>query len=352
MPLTIVMGHNSLENNSVSSQFLFQVFRSCQELGARKPVLLSALNLTDSHLRDPQARFGREAITALCQATGQELRQENMFSDIGRGMIPAGFSDIGYAAMFGETVGDVLKAAVVAMDIGVNGPLLRWEESALTCRLIWDSNSNASSDLISLIFSTLAHISSAVTNDDMPSIKAACFAYREPRSCDGSLTLENNPLKIPCFFNQPETFLELHKHIVDLPNPFHNLMVVRAGQDQLNRLQIEGGGPVSLVSLSYNYLFHLLDKSGLSLDAAAETFGMAERTLRRKLFAEGASFRQILEQVRRDTCQLYFIEGTRSLSEIATKLGYSELSAFTRAYTAWHGRSPSRDMAAHIALAA
>jgi AraC-like DNA-binding protein len=79
---------------------------------------------------------------------------------------------------------------------------------------------------------------------------------------------------------------------------------------------------------------------------------MAERTLRRKLVAENTSFRNILEKARRDACRLYFLEGTRSLSEIAAKLGYSELSAFTRAYTAWYGHPPSRDMAAISAIAA
>lgn len=351
------MGQTGLENISVSSQFLFRVFRSCQEMGARRPVLLSALNLADPHLRDPhlrdpQARFDSETIAVLCQATAQELGQQNIFPDVGQKMVPAGFSDIGYAATFGETVGDVLRTAIAALDFGVDKPMLRWEETASTCRLTWDSNSNASSELIFLIFSILLQTSNAIGNDAMSLVKAAYFTDKAPRCPESFLPEESHPLTVPCFFNQPQTYLELNRNVVNLPNPRGNSVAARAGQEQWKRLRLEASEPVSLTSLSYNYLFHLLDKSGLSLDAAAETFGMAERTLRRKLVAEGASFRQILEQVRRDTCQLYFLEGNRSLSEIAMKLGYSELSAFTRAYTAWYGRSPSRDMAAHIALAA
>lgn len=346
------MGQVNSDNISVSSQFLFQVFRSCQELGARKPVLLSALDIADSQLRDPQSWFGSDSISILCQATAQELQRENVTLDIGMGMAPTGFSDIGYAAMFGETVGDVMQAAATAMDFGADQPILRWEQSASTCRLIWDTRVDAPNELTGLIFSTLFQIGRTVTNGGLQPIKAICSSNRQPRKCDGFLTIENDKPGVPCYYNQMETFLELRRDIVDLANPFGNRTVERAGQDQLNRFQIDRTEPVSLARLSYNYLFHLLDKSGLSLDAAAETFGMAERTLRRKLVAEGASFRQILEQVRRDVCRLYFLEGTRSLSEIATKLGYSELSAFTRAYTAWHGRSPSRDMAAQIAFAA
>ncbi|MEH6758269.1 MAG: helix-turn-helix domain-containing protein [Parasphingorhabdus sp.] len=346
------MGQNIFQTTGVSSQFLFQTFRACQELGARKPVLLSALNLTERQLRDPQAIFDSEAITVLCQATAQELGRENIYRDIGYGIVPSGFSDIGYGAMFGDTVGDVLKAAATAMDFGINRPMFRWEQSESACRLLWDSASPVSQHLLSIIFATLSHIGTAVTGEDLTPVKAVYFARRQHWDGDDPETAENHWPQETWFFNQTETYLDLHRHVVDLPNPFRNPVVVGAMEDQLNRFQFAEGGRSSLVNRCYYYLLPLLDKSGLGIDATAETFGMAERTLRRKFVSEGTSFRRILEQVRRDTCQLYFLEGSRSLSEIATKLGYSELSALTRAYTAWYGRAPSRDMAAHIALAA
>jgi AraC-like DNA-binding protein len=74
----------------------------------------------------------------------------------------------------------------------------------------------------------------------------------------------------------------------------------------------------------------------------AASFGMSERTLRRKLVAEGMSFRDVLHLVRKDMCKLYLMEDTRSLGEIALLLGYSDLSAFTRAYKNWTGTPPSR----------
>ncbi|WP_229954497.1 helix-turn-helix transcriptional regulator [Parasphingorhabdus litoris] len=346
------MGQNNLDDISVSSQFLFQVFRSCQDLGARKPVLLSALDITDSKLRDPEARFDSRSVTSLYQATVHELGRGNLYQDIGFGMIPVGFSDVGYAAMFGDTVEDVFRAAADAIDFGANRPMLRWERTGSTCRLLCDPTSEKAKDLVLLVFSMLFHIGNQTTNGSLIPIKAAYFQCREPKNCDEFARSENHPLKVPCYFNQCQTYLEFHRDVVLTSNPLRNKMVARALQEHMCVFHAEDKQAIPLANLSYEYLFYLLDKSGLSLDAAAETFGMAERTMRRKLVAEGASFRQILERVRRDACQLYFLEGTRSLSEIATKLGYSELSAFTRAYTSWHGRSPSRDLAAHIALAA
>ena len=74
----------------------------------------------------------------------------------------------------------------------------------------------------------------------------------------------------------------------------------------------------------------------------AASFGMTERSLRRKLVNEGQPFRKLLDHVRRDLCTLYFLEDKRSLGEIALLLGYGELSAFTRAYKRWYNVAPSK----------
>lgn len=351
--------------------------------------MLSALDLTDADLRDPRNQFPADMITTLYQVTAQELDRDNIFLDLGRGILPTGFADIGYVAMFEDTVGGVIQAAAAAIDSGFNQPVLRWEQSASSCRLVVNPDCRISSDLVFIIFAALSHFAVSVIGDaakgralvggafngralngragggsgsvgggvggsDRPNayarlIKAAHLKAGHPRNCGGFASLPSEPA---LFFDQTESSLEWHRDIINLPNPCANREVAMAAQSHSNRHLAEGSNPGSLSRLSYTYLFPLLDRTGLSIDAAAETFGMAERTLRRKLAAEGASFRQILEQVRRNACRLYFLEGTRSLSEIATKLGYSELSAFTRAYTAWYGRSPSQDMAAEIAVAA
>ena len=96
------------------------------------------------------------------------------------------------------------------------------------------------------------------------------------------------------------------------------------------------------MAVSYFYLASELDKSRPTLERMAASFGMTARTLRRKLVEEGMSFRDLLDRVRQDNCKLYFMEDTRPLGEIALLLGYSDLSAFTRAHKNWTGFPPSK----------
>lgn len=83
------------------------------------------------------------------------------------------------------------------------------------------------------------------------------------------------------------------------------------------------------------------DRAGIS--AAARALGMSTRTLQRRLHERGIVFAGLVDQVRRRLSARYLADGALTLAEIAWLLGYSESSAFNRAYRRWTGRSPSAD---------
>jgi AraC-like DNA-binding protein len=75
-------------------------------------------------------------------------------------------------------------------------------------------------------------------------------------------------------------------------------------------------------------------------DDVARTFGLAERTFRRRLSTESTSFRKVLDGVRyRKACEL-LRETDLSIEGIATRLGYAESAAFNHAFQRWAGMSP------------
>lgn len=76
------------------------------------------------------------------------------------------------------------------------------------------------------------------------------------------------------------------------------------------------------------------------VEGVAAALGIPRWTLQRRLAEAGLSFSDVVEKVRRDLAVLYLAQPHLQLSEIALALGYSELSAFTRAFTRWHGQSP------------
>ncbi len=86
----------------------------------------------------------------------------------------------------------------------------------------------------------------------------------------------------------------------------------------------------------------LLGPLGLiaSLEDVAEALAMSPRSLRRKLEAEGSSFRQILEEERRLLARRLLDATQMTLDEMAIHLGYADTASFSRAFRRWHTLSP------------
>lgn len=76
------------------------------------------------------------------------------------------------------------------------------------------------------------------------------------------------------------------------------------------------------------------------LETVAARLGLSPWTLQRRLAAEGTSFRQLLDDTRRQLALEYLKETDSSLSEIAWLLGFANPPAFHKAYRRWFGLSP------------
>ena len=76
-------------------------------------------------------------------------------------------------------------------------------------------------------------------------------------------------------------------------------------------------------------------------ESIAEALHLSLRSLQRKLKDEEITFKELLEDTRRDLALQYIRESRRSLGEISYLLGFSEHSSFTRAFRRWTGHSPA-----------
>lgn len=77
-------------------------------------------------------------------------------------------------------------------------------------------------------------------------------------------------------------------------------------------------------------------------DTVAARLGISERTLHRRLAADGYSYRQLDERVRRNMAERLLVDSSLGLESIAQQLGYSEAAGFSRAFKRWTGYSPNQ----------
>ncbi len=73
---------------------------------------------------------------------------------------------------------------------------------------------------------------------------------------------------------------------------------------------------------------------------AAELCGMSHRSLSRKLASEGMSIGSALDTLKCDAARSMLLNTELKIAEIATSLGYTDPTSFTRSFKRWTGMSP------------
>jgi AraC-like DNA-binding protein len=86
-----------------------------------------------------------------------------------------------------------------------------------------------------------------------------------------------------------------------------------------------------------------------AIETVADAIGMPRWTLQRRLGNHGLSFSDAIDLVRRELAERHIRQVFVPVSDISHVLGYSELSAFSRAFRRWFGVSPQRFRAGVVA---
>jgi AraC-like DNA-binding protein len=144
----------------------------------------------------------------------------------------------------------------------------------------------------------------------------------------------------PVHFGAAQDGFLLARSIAERPLPTsnHELAITFDSilQKQLAELSTE-----DLLSRCKSFLLQELTSGEPSDDALAAAMCMSSRTLQRKLADLGWSYRNLLMTVRYELALRYLDDPVKTVTDITFLLGFSEQSAFTRAFKRWSGKSPT-----------
>lgn len=143
-------------------------------------------------------------------------------------------------------------------------------------------------------------------------------------------------------FEQRFTGLDFARQILDRPHlhahaELYAILCAEA-ERSLGRLT-KAGGIVDRVRL---YLCSQPLESLPDMNAAAREFGMSTRSLRRHLADESASYAALVDDVRAAAAEKLLRDPSCTLKSAALSLGFSDPTAFQRAFRRWRGMSPGR----------
>ena len=87
-------------------------------------------------------------------------------------------------------------------------------------------------------------------------------------------------------------------------------------------------------------LLEMLASGQYAMANIASKLAISNRTLQRRLRAEGTSFQKVLDEVREELARHYLSATDYTSTEISFLLGYEEPNSFFRAFRVWTGQTP------------
>lgn len=185
-------------------------------------------------------------------------------------------------------------------------------------------------------FAATVVVLQAMTETDMHPVEVA---FQHPAPAD--LKSYEEGFQCPVFFDQPDNYIAYATTDMNLRTAKADLSINRF---LVERVEEETKGiEVSSIKI-------LEDVEGLIKDALPSGIpgilqigahmGMSSRTLTRRLSESGMSFRDLVRRAQENIAKNLLRKTSNSISEIAFQTGFSEQSAFSRAFKRWTGSSP------------
>jgi AraC-like DNA-binding protein len=144
----------------------------------------------------------------------------------------------------------------------------------------------------------------------------------------------------PVYFSQPFNSLVFRRSDLDaiMPDPDSSLYSLL---EPFMSGRCRRARPDDLAALVRQKIETQLPNGNPSIKKVAAEIGLSSWTLHRRLHDLDVNFNDLVRGARRDLALRYVAEPHIPLTEVAFLLGYSELSAFSRAFRQWTGMAPA-----------
>lgn len=155
-----------------------------------------------------------------------------------------------------------------------------------------------------------------------------------------------DPTRLETFFGCPIRYTRDAASEVRLTRPTWHLPLERAEPALARVLERHADTLVAQLGRADDPLRPIRDaistslSEGPRLEEVAKRVAMSPRTLQRRLREAGTTFQGLVDEARRFLAQGYLEDDRLTVGEVAYMLGYSEPSAFVRAFKRWTGRTP------------
>lgn len=328
------------EKDSVSIWFVREALAGLKRRGLEPDGILSAVGISSSLIQTDQSRVSSATFGALWLAIAAALDDE-LFGMDTRRMKVGSFALLCRMGVQTESLHQALGLAIQFFNVVMDDARLELVIESSGARIALLENPVAQRPLPYRIFAhetllILAHGLMCWLIGRRITLRRASFAYPQPPWWREYLSMYSSELD----FDQIRTEIAFDSRHLNAP-------VVRTTAEAREFLREAPHNFIVKFKDSKSYSARIRKRmraappeSWPDFAGLAAELAIPQSSLHRRLAQEGATFRQIKDDLRRDLAIDLLTHSSESMAEIAEALGFAEPSAFHRAFKAWTGVRP------------
>ena len=325
---------------TVLARVVSHILAAAANEGMDRDTLIAAAGLEAFRLDDPEARLPLWTEVALWQLLAKAAPEPGLGIRIGASLRVREMGLLGYAFYFSPTLAAALRRLERYGRLITEAVQLTLEAGDPAHVAIAQSHPALGAGLPLAVDARLATLLGAcreVTRTEIVPAEVA-FTYEQPATTLAHRRFFGCPLR----FGRPRSMILFEDRDVQLRIPQGDERLAgylsRYAETVLDRL-VSGAAVTNRVRSA---IWADLSEGPPSLASIAREIGMAERTLQRRLAAEGTSLQLEVDRVRQSMALAVLRDREIPIEEVAFVLGYTEPSTFYRAFKRWTGQTPRR----------
>jgi AraC-like DNA-binding protein len=327
----------SAEPGTISICFVAAALQSVRGRDLDADELLANVGLSSSLLEVPQARVSAKHYGALWRSIALALDDE-FFGQDSRRMKAGSFAMLCHAVVGCKTLSQALDRSLRFYALILDDISGTWERNAKEAKIVLHERAAGANQRVfahELLLLLLYGVSCWLVGRRIPILRTE-FSYAEPAHSAEYRLMYCADLR----FGRPNTLIAFDAAYLDLPVVQNDKSVKEFLRTAPESILLKYKNSSSLSARVRRRLRQYLAGEVPDFNGLADELNMTPATLRRRLHEEGESYQSIKDQLRRDLAISYLSHSSRSVMDIALELGFSERSAFHRAFRKWTGASP------------
>jgi AraC-like DNA-binding protein len=322
----------------IRASVLAPLLRRLDEAG-QADALLRASYMSRAQLADPYAPISLAAYNALFEAAAGALRDPSIGLKLGLAVRPADLGPLGLLFTAAATPRAALtrfSALLAALQGGSQAALRQQGDLTIwTYRIddpaIWPRRQDSEFSM-----AAICKLLQATAGPGLHPIEAQ-FEHASP----GGTAAHERVFRATLRFGQPANRLMFENKALDRPHGAADPALAMILERHIAELLQDNVDADDLVHMVRRLINTNLGQTKITIEHLAAEIGLTPRTLQRRLSEAGTSLRQLLREHRQAVADLHVGTGSRSQASIAEALGYSDSTAFWRAFKSWTNTTPS-----------